>query len=108
MDETIQEETDAQLREATEEGDMEHLTQRTHVQGRLAHDTDEELVRHLRDTETPLPEIQDRWGNRFTFIGYGGGEYYRLSRQPVWMIRSLLQGGPPQDDPTHRPEHQAE
>ena len=108
MDETIQEETDDQLRETTEEGGIERLTPRKHEQESLAHSADEELVRHLRATEQPLPEMRDRWGNHFTFIGYGGGEYYRLSRQPVWMIRSLLQGGPPQDELTHRPEHQAE
>ena len=54
---------------------------------------DERLVRHLRTTEAPLPQMQDRWGNTFTYVGYGEGDYYRLSRQPVWIIRQLLQNG---------------
>ena len=61
---------------------------------------DERLVRHLRTTEAPLPQMQDRWGNTFTYVGYGEGDYYRLSRQPVWLIRQLLQSGSATQDTT--------
>ena len=50
---------------------------------------DDSLLQRVREAEAPLPQITDRWGNSFTHLGYGGGEYYRLSRQPIWLIRQL-------------------
>ena len=52
---------------------------------------DASLVERIRATETPLPTVTDRWGNAIPITGYGEGEYYRLSRQPIWLIRQLGQ-----------------
>ena len=53
--------------------------------------SDEQLVDRVRANEAPLPRIRDRWGNSIEIEGYGGGDYYRLSRQPTWLIRHSLQ-----------------
>ena len=53
---------------------------------------DASLVERIRATEAPLPTVTDRWGNVIPITGYGEGEYYRLSRQPIWLIRQLGQG----------------
>ena len=93
--ETIQEETEAQVYDANEPSTYQTREVSTSsIEMEVTLETeDERLVRHLRTTEAPLPQRQDRWGNTFTYVGYGEGDYYRLSRQPVWIIRQLLQSG---------------
>ena len=53
---------------------------------------DAQLVANVRAMEAPLPTVTDRWGNAIPVVGYGEGEYYRLSRQPTWVIRQLAPG----------------
>ena len=64
------------------------------VDVRLDTITEEEaqLVKSVKAMEAPLPTIKDRWGNEIPVVGYGEGEYYRLSRQPIWVIRQLATG----------------
>ena len=100
--ETIQEETEAQEYDTNEPStDHTRTVSTSGIDREVSQETDDErLVRHLRTTEAPLPQMQDRWGNTFTYVGYGEGDYYRLSRQPVWIIRQLLQSGSATQDTT--------
>ena len=100
--ETIQEETEAQVYDANEPSTYHTREVSTSSNEReVPQETnDERLIRHLRTTEAPLPQMQDRWGNTFTSVGYGEGDYYRLSRQPVWLVRQLLQSGSETQDTT--------
>ena len=60
---------------------------------------DAQLVERIRAQEEPLPTVADRWGNAIPVVGYGEGEYYRLSRQPIWVIRQLAPGAATTQDP---------
>ena len=57
------------------------------------------MVERIRAQEEPLPTIRDRWGNAIPVVGYGTGAYYRLSRQPIWVIRQLAPGVVAANDP---------
>ena len=51
------------------------------------------MVAAIRASEAPMPTITDRWGNIIQVRGYGTGEYYRLSDQPVWLLQELESTG---------------
>ena len=63
---------------------------RTNIGTDTIMEEDERIINELRAQEAPLPTITDRWGNQIPVVGYGTGTYYRLSRQPMWLIRQVI------------------
>ena len=56
------------------------------------------MIEAIRAQEDPLLIIRDRWGNEIPIVGYGTGTYYRLSRQPAWVIRQVISGADESND----------
>ena len=72
---------------------------RTDIRIDTIEEEDERMIEALRAQEEPLPTIRDRWGNEIPVVGYGTGTYYRLSRQPAWVIRQMISGADVSNDP---------